>query len=50
VLVSARRFSEHGAVRPSVEIPELEPVDKQVRTLQAPELSEVVSARHNDAA
>jgi len=50
VLVSARRFTEHGAVGPSAEIAELEPVDKQVRTLQAPELSEVVSARHNDAA
>jgi DNA recombination protein RmuC len=50
VLVSARRFSEHGAVGPSAEIAELEPVDKQVRTLQAPELSEVVSARRNDAA
>ena len=42
--------AEHGAVGPSAEIAELEPVDKQVRTLQAPELSEVVSARHNDAA
>ena len=50
VLVSARRFSEHGAVGPSAEIAELEPVDKQVRTLQAPELGEVVSARRNDAA
>jgi DNA recombination protein RmuC len=50
VLVSARRFSEHGAVGPSAEIAELEPVDKQVRTLQAPELSEVVTARRNDAA
>ena len=46
----ARRFSEHGAVGPSAEIAELEPVDKQVRTLQAPELSEVVTARRNDAA
>ena len=50
VLVSARRFSEHGAVGPSAEIAELEPVDKQVRSLQAPELTEVVSARHDDAA
>jgi DNA recombination protein RmuC len=50
VLVSARRFSEHGAVGPGAEITDLEPVDKQVRSLQAPELTEVVSARRDDAA
>ena len=50
VLVSARRFSEHGAVGPGAEITELEPIDKQVRALQAPELVEVVSAARDDAA
>jgi DNA recombination protein RmuC len=50
VLVSARRFAEHGAVGPGAEITELEPVDKQVRALQAPELADVVSAARDDAA
>jgi DNA recombination protein RmuC len=50
VLVSARRFADHGAVGPGAEITELEPIDKQVRALQAPELVEVVSAARDDAA
>jgi len=45
VLVSARKFSDHGAVGPNTEITMLEPVDKQVRAVQAPELSDVVSAQ-----
>jgi DNA recombination protein RmuC len=44
VLVSARKFTEHGAVGPTSEIAVLEPVDKQVRTVQAPELADVVAA------
>jgi len=45
VLVSARKFSVYGAVGPNTEITMLEPVDKQVRAVQAPELSDVVSAQ-----
>jgi DNA recombination protein RmuC len=44
VLVSARKFADHGAVGPNAEIPILEPVDKQVRAVQAPELADVVAA------
>jgi DNA recombination protein RmuC len=44
VLVSARKFADHGAVGPNVEITMLEPVDKQVRAVQAPELADVVAA------
>ena len=37
VLVTARRLKDHGAV-PSGELAELEPVERAVQTLQAPEL------------
>ena len=39
VLVAARKFSDHGAVSVSKELPTVEPVDLTPRTLQAPELA-----------
>ena len=41
VLVSARRFSDHGVVGPDRDIAPLEPVDRTPRTPQAPELTAV---------
>jgi DNA recombination protein RmuC len=41
VLVSARRFSEHGVVGPDKQIAPLEPVDVVPRVPQAPELAAV---------
>jgi DNA recombination protein RmuC len=41
VLVSARRFADHGVVGPDKEIPVLEPVDVTPRAAQAPELTAV---------
>jgi len=41
VLVSARRFADHGVVGPDKEIPVLEPVDVTPRAPQAPELTAV---------
>jgi DNA recombination protein RmuC len=41
VLVSARRFAEHGVVGHDKEIPPLEPVDRVPRAPQAPELAAV---------
>ena len=38
VLVTARRFSDHGAVSAVKELPAVEPIDVVPRTLQAPEL------------
>lgn len=38
VFVTARRFADHGAVSPTRELPEVDPVDLTPRTLQAPEL------------
>jgi DNA recombination protein RmuC len=40
VLVAARKFSDHGAVSASKELPSVEPVDLTPRTLQAPELED----------
>jgi DNA recombination protein RmuC len=41
VLVSARRFVDHGVVAPDKDIPMLEPVDVTTRATQAPELTAV---------
>jgi DNA recombination protein RmuC len=41
VLVSARRFTDHGVVGHDKEIPPLEPVDRVPRAPQAPELTAV---------
>jgi DNA recombination protein RmuC len=41
VLVSARRFADHGVVGPDKEIAPLEPVDRVPRAPQAPELTAV---------
>ncbi|MDX6593097.1 MAG: recombination protein RmuC [Gaiellales bacterium] len=41
VLVSARRFVDHGVVAPDKDIPMLEPVDVTTRATQAPELAAV---------
>jgi DNA recombination protein RmuC len=41
VLVSARRFADHGVVGPDKDIPVLEPVDVTPRATQAPELTAV---------
>ena len=38
VLVQARRFDQMGAAPSGVEIPELEPIERTSRMLQAPEL------------
>ena len=43
VLVSARRFADHGVVGPDREIAPLEPVDRAPRSPQAPELTAVAS-------
>jgi DNA recombination protein RmuC len=40
VLVAARKFSDHGAVSASKDLPTVEPVDLTPRTLQAPELED----------
>jgi DNA recombination protein RmuC len=40
VLVAARKFSDHGAVSASKELPAVEPVDVTPRMLQAPELED----------
>jgi DNA recombination protein RmuC len=40
VLVAARKFSDHGAVSASKELPSVEPVDLTPRTLQTPALED----------
>jgi DNA recombination protein RmuC len=44
VLVTARRFTDHGAVSPNKDLPQVEPVDLTPRTLQAPELESAEGA------
>jgi DNA recombination protein RmuC len=44
VLVTARRFVDHGAVSASRELPDVDPVDLTPRSLQAPELDQAEGA------
>jgi DNA recombination protein RmuC len=44
VLVTARRFADHGAVSASKALPDVDPVDLTPRSVQAPELEQAEGA------